>query len=98
MNPFLMVLLRNNPQKVPAPVPGMPRLHRDKGKAKRVLHFEFVSGCLYQMQLKMTYFKSPSIPLYERGKDVPPLAKGGRGDFPHLLRRCTSVSKAAIIN
>ena len=46
MNPFLTVLLRNNPHKVPAPVPGMPRLHWDKGKAKRVLHFEFVSGCL----------------------------------------------------
>ena len=46
MNPFLTVLLRNNPQKLPASVPGMPRLHRDKGKAKRVLHFEFVSGCL----------------------------------------------------
>ena len=29
----------------------------------------------------MTFFKSPSIPLYERGRNVPPFAKGGQGGF-----------------
>ena len=39
----------------------------------------------YHIQFEMTSFKSPSIPLYKRGRSVPPFGKGGLGGISHIF-------------